>query len=131
MFDPTTMAIITGAAGNIVAYMLSGRIDDLRGWVTRAFRRTETEREKSLLTVEEDMAALREGRASAAEVKLRWTAMLAAYLAAEPEARADIDAMASGGKESARSVRIWSQHNHGSGIFIGGDNFGGIDTREE
>jgi hypothetical protein len=38
MLDPATTAIITGAAGNVVAYMLNGRADALRTWMARIFR---------------------------------------------------------------------------------------------
>ncbi|WP_406084521.1 hypothetical protein OHA01_08900 [Micromonospora zamorensis] len=130
MLDPTATAIITGAAGNIVAYILNDRIDELRSWVSQTFRRgTEDQRRASIEAVERDSAGLAHGQASEAEVKSRWTAMLAAYLTSHPEAKAEIGAMAAGGG-IARSVRIGSQHNHGSGVFIGGDNFGGIGSRE-
>ncbi|MBG6069386.1 hypothetical protein [Micromonospora ureilytica] len=130
MLDATATAIITGAAGNIVAYMLNGRIDELRSWATRTFRRgTEDQRRASLEALTQDSAALTHGQMSQAEIKSRWAAVLAAYLTSHPEAQADIDSMASEGG-TVKSVKIGSQHNHGSGVFIGGDNFGGIGSRE-
>lgn len=38
MLDELAAAVATGAAGNIIAYMLSGRVDALRAQVTRIFR---------------------------------------------------------------------------------------------
>ncbi|MFU8854906.1 hypothetical protein ACNAW0_28650 [Micromonospora sp. SL1-18] len=131
MLDPTTTAIITGAAGNVVAYMVTGRIDELRGWVARVFRRgSEDQRRISLAALEEDRVALAQGQASESEVKSRWIATLAACFVSDPEVRAEIAAMASAGESIRKSVRIGSQHNHGSGTFIGGDNFGRIGRPE-
>lgn len=56
MLEPVTTAIITGAAGNVVAYMLTGQVDALRAWVRRMFRRgTEGQRSLTLRALEEDI----------------------------------------------------------------------------
>ena len=47
MLDDVAIAISTGAAGNIVAYMLNGRMDALRAQVAKMFRHgTEQERRR-------------------------------------------------------------------------------------
>lgn len=45
MFDEIAVSIATGAAGNVIAYMVHGRIDTLRRQVARIFQHvTESER---------------------------------------------------------------------------------------
>ena len=58
MLDELAAAIATGAAGNIIAYMLSGRVDALRAQVTGIFRHgTEHERAVALRALEDDVVA--------------------------------------------------------------------------
>jgi len=124
MFDEVATAVATGAAGNIVAYMLNGRIDALRGQVARIFRHgTEQERSAVLHTLKVDAVALAEQRASKTDVNERWTSLLLSYLSTHPEARGDIETLASAPGIN-ETMNIGSQHNHGSGPFIGGDNYG-------
>ena len=124
MLDEVAIAIATGAAGNIIAYMLTGRVDALRGQVTRIFRHgTEQERSAVLRALEDDAAALTQERTSKTELTGRWTSILISYLTAHPEAHGDIEAFASAGVIN-RTTNIGSQHNHGPGPFIGGDNYG-------
>lgn len=128
MLEPVTTAIITGAAGNVVAYMLTGQVDALRAWVRRMFRRgTEGQRSLTLRALEEDIDNLARQAISEADVTKRWGALLASHLAAHPEARADIEALASA-PVVAKTTIVGSQHNHGAGTFIGGDNYGTIST---
>jgi hypothetical protein len=128
MLEPETTAILTGAAGNIVAYMFNGRIDALRAWVSQIFRgEPEEQRSQPLRTLEKDAAALAGRDISEADVKARWSIILTSYLTAHPEALSDIKALASTPVES-RSISIGEQHNHGSGTFIGGDNYGSVNT---
>jgi hypothetical protein len=128
MLDPATTAIITGAAGNVVAYMLNGRADALRTWMARIFRTgTEEQRFRPFHMLEEDIAALTNQLTSEADVQARWSDLLASHLAAHPEARADIGAMGST-PIAMKTVGIGTQHNHGSGTFIGGDNYGHINS---
>ncbi|MEU6036945.1 hypothetical protein ABZ801_16210 [Actinomadura sp. NPDC047616] len=121
------MAIITGAAANLVAYMLNGQVDAVRSWVGRIFRAgSEEEQSTSLRTVEDDTVALARGTVSEADVKARWGLLLAAYLAEHPEIQADIEAVANSTPTATETTNIGQQHNHGSGTFIGRDNYGGI-----
>lgn len=64
---------------------------------------------------------------SEVDVTKRWSALLASHLAAHPGAQADIAALAST-HVVAKVTKIGSQHNHGAGTFIGGDNYGSIST---
>jgi hypothetical protein len=125
MFDAETTAILTGAAGNIVAYMLNGRVDALRSWVAHIFRgASEQERADQLRAIEDDMVALAGHEMSEADVKARWAIVLASHLAAHPEARAEIQALET--PVTIRPMHVEEQHNHGAGTFIGGDNYGRI-----
>jgi hypothetical protein len=125
MIEEVAMAISTGAAGNIVAYMLNGRVDALRAHVTKMFRHgTEQERSAALRALEDDTAALAQKKASEADVTLRWRSSLFSYLIAHPEAGEDIASFASS-LVVRKTVSIGSQNFYGSGSF-GGDNNGTI-----
>lgn len=129
MLDEVAAAIATGAAGNIIAYMLNGQVDALRAQVVRIFRHgTEQERSMVLHTLEDDTVALTQKTASETDLTGRWTGLLLSYLAAHPEACGDIKAFASGSVAN-RTMNIGSQHNHGSGPFVGGDNYGNMTFR--
>src|SRR5487761_1391211 len=119
MLDEVVTAIATGAAGNIVASMLNGRVDALRAQFARMFRHgTEQERSVVLSALEDDAVALLQRRASETD------------LTAHPEAGGDIEAFASAPVIS-KTMNIGAQHNYGSGPFIGGDNYGNIHFREQ
>jgi hypothetical protein len=126
MLDDAATAVATGAAGNIVAYMLSGQVESLRDQVARLFRHgTEEERSAALRTLEDDAVAVSQQKASETELTEQWTNLLLSYLAARPEARRDIEAFTSSPIING-ATNVGSQHNHGSGTFIGGNNYGGI-----
>ncbi|MFD7830156.1 hypothetical protein [Kitasatospora sp. NPDC059803] len=128
MLDEATMAVTTGAAGNIVAYMLNGRMDALRTRVARVFRHgTDEQHTRPLHALEADAASLAGRQASEAEIAARWTALLISYLASHPEAREDVVALASL-SGTGKTTTIGSQKNLGSGTFIGGDNYGDINV---
>ena len=124
MLDEVTIAIASGAAGNIVAYMFYGRVDALRVRFARIFRHgTEQEQAAALHTLEDNAVALTQREVPQADLTGRWTSFLLSYLTAHPEARGDIEAFASAPVVN-KTMNIGSQHNHGSGTFIGGDNYG-------
>ena len=126
MLDEVATAIATGAAGNIIAYMLNGQVDALRGQVARIFRHgTEPERSAVLHALKDDAVALTHQEASKTDITGRWSSILLSYLTAHPEARGDIEAFASAPVIN-KTMNIGSQHNHGSGPFIGGDNYGNM-----
>jgi siroheme synthase (precorrin-2 oxidase/ferrochelatase) len=125
MLDDVAIAISTGAAGNIVAYMLNGRIDALRAQVARMFRHgTEQERSAALRTVEDDALALTQQKVSEADLTRQWGNSLLSYLTAHPKARGDIESFAS--SAVTRQTIIGSQNFYGSGSSFGGDNNGTI-----
>jgi hypothetical protein len=129
MLEDVAMAISTGAAGNIVAYMLNGRVDALRDQVTKIFRHgTEQERSRALQALERDVVALSEHDATRAGLTNQWRDLLLSYLTAYPEAREEIEFFASS-PVVIKTMNIGSQHNHRSGTFVGGDNYGIIDSR--
>ena len=130
MLDEVATTIATGAAGNIIAYMLNGRVDALRAQVGRMFRHgTEHERSVALRALEDDTVALTQQGASKADLTGRWTSLLLSYLAVHPEALGDIEAFASTPVIS-NTMNVGSQHNYGSGPFIGGDNYGNINFKD-
>ncbi|MDX2693720.1 hypothetical protein PV416_09955 [Streptomyces ipomoeae] len=126
MLDEVAIAVATGAAGNVAAYLLQGQVDALRTRLSAIFRHgTEQQQSNALRTLDEDAAALAQQTTAPTDITSRWTGHLTAFLAAYPEAREDVEALASAAP-STKTVNIGSQHNHGSGTFIGGDNHGGI-----
>lgn len=129
MLGEVATAIATGAAGNIIAYMLNGQVDALRAQVARIFRHgAEHEQFVALRALEDDAVALIQKRASETDLTGRWTSLLLSYLTAHPEARGDIEAFASV-PVIKKTMNVGSQHNHGSGTFIGGDNYGDITNK--
>ncbi|GAA2558331.1 hypothetical protein GCM10010423_70260 [Streptomyces levis] len=127
MLDEAAIAVTTGAASNVVAYLLQGRADALRARLSTVFRRgTPQQQSDALRTLDEDAGALAQHTVTEADLTARWTGFLTAFLAACPDARADIEDLASVTPASTKTVNIGSQQNHGPGTFIGGDNHGGI-----
>lgn len=134
MLDPEVTAVITGAAGNAVAYMLSGRLDALRAWVGRVYRSSsDQQRSEQLHAIENDADALTRRIASESDVRARWALALGMHLAAHPESRIELEEMAAAVPTATRTMYVREQHNHGSGAFVGGDNHGWINgpSREE
>ena len=126
MLDEVAIAISTGAAGNIVAYMLNGQVDRLREQVARIFRHsTEQERSAALRALEDHAVSLAEQKVSKADLTRQWSNSLLSYLTAHPEALGDIESFASS-PVAGKTVNIGSQNNTGSGLFIGRDNNGTI-----
>ncbi len=126
MLDEIAIAISTGAAGNIVAYMLNGRVDALRTQVAKMFRHgTEQERSAALRALEDDAVALSQRKASKADLTSQWSNTLLSYLTAHPEARGDIESFASSSVTGTTTI-IGSQNFYGSGPAFGGDNNGTI-----
>jgi hypothetical protein len=131
MLDEVTTAITTSAAGNVIAYMLNGRIDALRTQVARMFRHgTSQERAAVLRGLDEDAGTLERKEASQADLTERWINRLTSYLNQHPEARSDIEAFGSL-HTTSRIINIGTQNNTGSGFFIGGDNHGDINPKGE
>ncbi|MCX5410751.1 hypothetical protein [Streptomyces sp. NBC_00059] len=128
MLDEAAIAITTGAASNVIAYLAQGRTDAIRNRVSAIFRRGGTDQEDEALAVlANDTAALSQRRINQAEATARWAGLFAAALAAHPSTRPDIEALAST-PPPVKTVSIGSQHNHGSGTFVGGDNHGSIQS---
>ncbi len=126
VLDEAVIATATGAAGNIIAYMLEGRMDALRAQIARMFRHgTEQERSVALRTLEDDAIALNQQRVSETDLTGRWSSLLLSYLTAHPEAGGVVRVFAST-PVADKTTNIGSQHNYGSGPFIGGDNYGNI-----
>lgn len=126
MLDDATMAVITGAAGNLAAYMLSGRVDAARGWLTRIYRsEPEADRLESIRALNADAAALAQHTRSETEMRAWWISRFTLYLAAHPEAATDLKALANV-EAVTETQNVGSQHNNGSGTFIGRDNHGQI-----
>lgn len=126
MLDEVVVQIATGAAGNIIAFALQGRVDALRVQVARLFRHgTEQEQSVVLRTLEDDTFALTQRGESTTDLTARWTGLLLSYLSAHPEARGDVEVFASA-SVIKKTMNIGVQHNHGSGPFIGGDNYGNM-----
>jgi hypothetical protein len=126
MLEDVAIAISTGAAGNIVAYMLNDQMDALRGHVAKIFRHgTGQERATALQTLERDAVALSGHNVTRAVLSNRWSNVLLSYLGDHPEARADIESFASSQAEF-KTITIGVQNHYGSGPQIGGNNYGSM-----
>ena len=127
MLDPATTAVITGAAGNMIAYMLNGRMDALRERLGRIFGIGDQQERSSLLrALEDDASALASRDLTEADLKGRWAIILTDYLTKHPEARTGLEEMASSELSMTGSMNVGAQHNHGAGTFIGRDNYGSV-----
>jgi hypothetical protein len=127
MLDEAAIALGTGAASSVLAYMLQGKADELRARISLIFRRgTAQEQSTALQVLEEHTTALAQRQITQAEVTDQWYRLLTAFLTAYPEAGPDIEGLRSSARPGTKTVNIGSQHNHGTGTFIGGDNHGGI-----
>jgi hypothetical protein len=126
MIEDIAMAVSTGAAANIVAYMLNGQADALRAQVARIFRHgTEQERSAALRTLDRDTDALSEHNVTRADLANQWRDLLLSYLVAHPEARTDIESFAfSPGADN--TTKVGYQIHIGSGPQIGRDNYGSM-----
>ncbi|MEU7840629.1 hypothetical protein AB0B39_06625 [Micromonospora sp. NPDC049114] len=121
------MAIVTGAAGNVVAYMLNGEVDTLRTWAKRIFRPASGSSEATQVgSIVRDCAALTEGALSETETRIRWKAILETYLSEHPEVRPEIEALASSAPAKTDGMYVGTQRNESGGVFIGRDNHGDI-----
>jgi hypothetical protein len=126
VIEDIVMAVSTGAAGNIVAYMLDGRVDALRAQVAKIFRHgTEQERSAALRTLGRDVDALSEHNATRTELTNQWRDLLLTYLTAHPEARADIESFAFS-QNTGNTTNTGYQIHAGSGPQIGRDNYGSM-----
>ena len=126
MLEEVAIAISTGAAGNIVAYMLNDQMDALRAQVAKIFRHgTGQERSAVLQTVERDAVALSDHEVSRTDLTNKWSNLLHSYLTAHPEARADIESAASS-RSTSKTINNVSQVHTGIGPQIAGDNFGSM-----
>jgi hypothetical protein len=125
MIEDAAIAISTGAAGNVVAYMLNGRVDALRNHVVRIFRQgSDVERSHALQTLERDAVALVENDVTRASLVNQWRDLLLSYLIAHPEAREEIESFAS--LNAAGTTKIKSMKHTGTGPQIVGPNFGNM-----
>jgi hypothetical protein len=125
MIEDAAIAISTGAAGNIVAYMLNGRVDALRNHIVRIFRHGgDVEQSHALQALEHDVLALAESDATRASLTSQWRDLLLSYLTAHPEAREEIASFAS--LNAAGATKIKSMKHTGTGPQIVGPNFGNM-----
>jgi hypothetical protein len=129
VIEDAAIAISTGAAGNVVAYMLNGRVDALRNHVVRIFRHgSDVERSHALQTLERGAAALVENDATRASLTNQWRDLFLSYLIAHPEAREEIESFAS--LNAAGTTKIKSMKHTGTGPQIVGPNFGDMTFRK-
>ncbi|WP_267714307.1 hypothetical protein [Streptomyces sp. CoH17] len=132
MYEEAVMAVSTGAASGVLSYLLQGQADALRTRISAIFRRGNPQEEAAALQVlDEHAAALARHGITERTVTDTWTELLATFLDAHPSARADIEELKT--TAPTKSVNIGSQHNHGSGAFIGNDHYGdiNINTRDD
>ncbi|MER7662815.1 hypothetical protein [Streptomyces sp. NPDC096193] len=126
MLDEAAIAVATGAASSVIAYLAQGRLDAVRARIAAIFRHGGASSEaEAVQALVDTSSALSQQRINQAEATARWAGLLTAALAAHSETRPDIEALASAAPPN-KTVNIGSQHNYGSGTFVGGDNHGSI-----
>ncbi|MEU7488800.1 hypothetical protein [Streptomyces sp. NPDC042319] len=126
MYEEVVMAVSTGAASGVLSYLLQGQADSLRSRISAVFRRGGNPQEEAgaLQMLDEHATALARHEIAEHTVMEAWTELLAAFLDAHPSARAEIDQLRT--TAPTKAIHIGSQHNHGSGAFIGNDHYGNI-----
>ncbi|MFD9394749.1 hypothetical protein ACFWBB_29635 [Streptomyces sp. NPDC060000] len=133
MYEETVMAVSTGAASGVLSYLLQGQADALRTRISAIFRRGGNPEEEAaaLHVLNEQAAALARREITERTVTDTWTDLFAAFLDAHSDAQADIEELKT--PAPTKTVTIGSQHNHGSGAFIGNDHYGNINinTRDD
>ncbi|MFB6441715.1 hypothetical protein ACFCVY_33905 [Streptomyces sp. NPDC056411] len=137
MFDPELVSIATGAAGTIVASMVTGGAVAIRPRIAQLFRRgTQDEQTLALNAHDNDSRTLAEWARAAdsdpaiapdlacaeEQITQEWAQRLAEYVASHPETRSDLEAIVGAGASSNNG----SQRNTGSGTFVNGTVIGGI-----
>lgn len=133
MYEEAVMAVSTGAASGVLSHLLEGQADALRTRITAIFRRGGNPQDEAaaLQVLDEHAAALARHEITERIVTDTWTDLLAAVLNAHPSAQADIEELRT--MVPTKTVSIGSQHNHGSGAFIGNNHYGdiNINTRDD
>ncbi|MEV4908650.1 hypothetical protein AB0N46_28880 [Streptomyces albidoflavus] len=126
MYEEAVMAVSTGAASGVLSYLLQGQADALRTRVSAVFSRGGNPQEAAtaLRVLDEHAVALARHEITARTVTDAWTEMIFSFLDANPSARADIEELMA--SAPTKTINIGSQHNHGSGAFIGNDHYGDI-----
>jgi hypothetical protein len=129
MIEDAAMAVSTGAAGNIVAYLLNGRVDALRNHVVSIFRHgSDVEQSHALQALERDAVALVENDATRASLINQWRDLILSYFIAHPEAREEIESFAF--LDTVGTTKIKSMKHAGTGPQIVGPNFGNMTFQE-
>ncbi|MEV5507881.1 hypothetical protein [Streptomyces orinoci] len=123
----------TGAASGVLSYLLQDQADALRARISAIFRRAGSPQEEAtaLQVLDEQATALARHKITQRTVIDTWTELLSAFLDTHPSARSDIEELKT--TAPTKTVNIGSQHNHGSGAFIGNDHYGdiNINTRDD
>jgi len=124
MLDDVVTSVATGAAGNIIAYMMSGELDALRAQITRIFRHgSEQERATALHALQDDAIAVTQQGKTTAEVSAQWTQILASFMDVHPESTREIEKL-SYLPIGTGAIVIGSQQQHGIGPVYGGNHYG-------
>lgn len=126
MYEEAVMAISTGAASGVLSHLLQGQADVLRTRISAIFNRggNPADTAAALQVLDEHTTALARYEITGQTVTSTWTELLAAFLDAHPSARPDVEKLATAAP--TKTVNIGSQHNHGSGAFVGNDHYGDI-----
>ncbi|MFI1577669.1 hypothetical protein [Embleya sp. NPDC020630] len=137
MLDPATMAIVTGAAGTLVASMVSGGSRAARAGLVRLFRHDTPEAQRDAIATHDNDERILIDLACAAEadatfgpelalmrerITQAWVSRLHDHVSAHPEAWSDLQALA----EASRATNVGTQLNSGSGMLVNGNIFGGV-----
>lgn len=120
MYNAELMAVATGAAGTLVAAIASSGAERVRLRVEHFFRRATPDQQRAAAQAVDDTAAQLASPSSRAQTlaTAAWAQLIAEYLAEHRDAINEVNELATPAPPTSKS---WSQHNSGTGTFIGGD----------
>lgn len=106
--------VASGAAGTLIGGAVTGGTVWFRAKVRELARRGTNAEQEAMIAVLDDQNATPE------ELTERLTPLIKAHLDAYPQAATEFEAL------TLTGPTIYNQTNNGSGVFIGGDNHGGL-----
>ncbi|MGW2342727.1 hypothetical protein [Streptomyces sp. NPDC001661] len=126
MYEAELVAVATGAAGTLVAAIATSGAQATKAQVMRFFRHgTPGQQRAAIQEIDDTTARLGSSATDAHGQSVRaWAELITQYVIEHREAVDEIGELTEAGERG--TVRVWNQHNTGSGTFIGGDVHGGL-----
>jgi hypothetical protein len=125
MYDADLMAVATGAAGTLAAAIATWGAERMRAKVAHFFRRGTPDQQRMAARAVDDTAAQLDSRSPEAQALavIAWTRLISQHLTEHSDAIHEVDELA---VPTPLALKVWNQHNTGTGTFIGGEVYGGV-----